>query len=122
MTTGQFEVFQVAQLIVSLLGIYFGYRIVSRYLLDLRHASLEDVDRPRRFAAWSNVKREILVFLCQAMLLSVGVSYYLFPSPASLEPVIMFRQTMLLFITMALTAKSFMLLRDRRYLEALLNN
>jgi hypothetical protein len=94
---------------------------VYQYILDLKYANFEETDEPRRFVAWSNMRRECLVLFSQVCFLSVGLSYYVYPFPSPDIPIVQFRQVMLLVVTMALAAKSFILMRDRRLLVDLLS-
>lgn len=121
MTPGHFHFFEIAQFVFSLLGVFFGCRIVYQYILDLKYANFEETDEPRRFVAWSNMRRECLVLFSQVCFLSVGLSYYVYPFPSPDIPIVQFRQVMLLVVTMALAAKSFILMRDRRLLVDLLS-
>ena len=122
MLTEHFRFLEIAQFVISFLGAIFGCLIVYKYLIDLKYASFDEADEPRRFVAWSNVRRECLVLFSQVGLFTVGVSYVYYPAlTPSIVPIVQFRQSWLLVITTALTLKSFFLLRDRKRLVELLS-
>ncbi len=118
--TEHFHFPEIAQFGFSAFGVVCGCRILYQYLIDLKYAAVNDSDEPRKFVAWSTVKRECLAVFSQVCLFSVGISYHWFPTP-DFNGVIAFRQVMLLVITVALALKSYNLMRDRKHLIELLS-
>ena len=117
------HILELSQFGWSILGVLCGGRIVFQYLVDLAYAAKDSSGDPRRFVAWSNVRRECHVLVGQFCLLSVGISYWQVPTQhPELTNVVMFRQLMLLCVTMSLTMKSIWLLVDRYRLVKLLND